>query len=647
MHGQALLRIGLIDVVANVSLGMLFAIVDWVSIPILVGCFVARTLAWVVALFVLLKPTQAWLREPETTDPNVLREVDRTLERVIPRFLYAYSGGWVAALLVAVLLDIVLFGSTAGDADLVGGAVVAIGVVPIMAAVNYPMIGLAVLPVRTLVGTQLRAQGISVERKRSSVISRQTLVGTGFSWGVLATMTGMALLLWIDGVRDVALLELRGDTALAAARLESSEQALADDLQIVTTPQLPELLSQRGTSERPDVLLAVDREHERAHVAVQMADGRWLVSSRPIDQRLPLVILFVLVLLSITLFAAIISSRGLGRLLGEPLLNLAVEARSLAKEGNVYSARRLPVLDNDEFGDLVTNFNSVLDELERLATAATAVADGDLRANISGAGDLHDAFRIMLAQLNEVVGLIRKTALELTEGATEIQALMARQDEAAQEQAEAVRQVGVTVGELSASADEIARSAGTVLGNAERTFQTTAVVVERSSELDRQISSIGDLLASIHEIADRSDILALNGALEATRAGEAGRGFELIAAEMRRLAERVTATVDVVRDRVARIDAAGADARAATQSSRDLARGTAEAARLISMVTHEQSVATEQSREGIESVARNADSVADATTQARMIAEGLRVCADTLEALLGRFQLRPESPKGD
>ena len=93
------------------------------------------------------------------------------------------------------------------------------------------------------------------------------------------------------------------------------------------------------------------------------------------------------------------------------------------------------------------------------------------------------------------------------------------------------------------SAGNIADSARGVFDNAQKTRQTTDGMSGHVQTLFKHTARIAELLEVIRDIADRSDLLALNASLEATRAGDAGRAFALVAAEMRRLAERITASV--------------------------------------------------------------------------------------------------------
>ena len=110
-----------------------------------------------------------------------------------------------------------------------------------------------------------------------------------------------------------------------------------------------------------------------------------------------------------------------------------------------------------------------------------------------------------------------------------------------------VSEIGETTKSLASSAARISREVGRVFDNAESTLAATDELSSSIMELAARSAGIGELSEVISDVADRSDLLALNGALEATRVGEAGLGFALVAAEMRRLAERVTGTVRDVR----------------------------------------------------------------------------------------------------
>ncbi|MCA9687379.1 MAG: hypothetical protein KC457_34780, partial [Myxococcales bacterium] len=252
------------------------------------------------------------------------------------------------------------------------------------------------------------------------------------------------------------------------------------------------------------------------------------------------------------------------------------------------------------------------------------------------------AFASMLVQLHDVVAQIRETSVGLATAASEIHAATQEQETASEHLANGMRDVSRTMDSLATSATQIDGASKGVLENAERTLATTDEMARKIGELSERTKGISELLEVIRDVADRSDLLALNGSLESTRAGEAGRGFALVAAEMRRLAERVTGTVGDVDAQVVNIKAAGASTVMATEESRKLAENTAEAAQQISRETQRQSTDTEQLAIAVHQVAEVASATAVATSQTRATAEGLRVHADQLEQLTRQFKVRGE-----
>jgi methyl-accepting chemotaxis protein len=332
----------------------------------------------------------------------------------------------------------------------------------------------------------------------------------------------------------------------------------------------------------------------------------------------------------------------LTRTITGPLAQLDAATRQIAEAGKLRGEARIAASYNDEVGDLAENFNRMLDVLEELANAATQVADGDLSVRVEGEGDLQAAFRSMLRRLDDIVLRIRGTALEIASAAAEILAAAQEQEVASEQQSAGLREVGATVGSLGEAANEITKAASGVLEDAQQTYTSTDAVSRHIEELSRKAQGIGELLDLIAEIAERSDLLALNGSLEAVRAGEAGRGFALVAAEMRRLAERVTGTVTDVSEQVSGIRRATTSTVEATARSRRGAEDTAEASRRISQATQRQGRDTKQLVEAVAKLMEVADAATSATTQTRATAEGLRVYADELEQLTREFTLRDD-----
>jgi len=185
-------------------------------------------------------------------------------------------------------------------------------------------------------------------------------------------------------------------------------------------------------------------------------------------------------------------------------------------------------------------------------------------------------------------------------------------------------------------------------------------VDEAIAKLSRRVERIGTVVEVIDEIADRSDLLALNAALEGAKAGEAGRGFSIVAAEMRRLAENVLESTREIKNLITEIREAthaakeasdgnqrmagegeklGGAAMASVSSILHGAEETVGASRVIHLATQQQRSATEQvviSMGEVESVTRQAQT---GSRQATGAAAELSKLAERLAELVKRFRV--------
>jgi len=383
---------------------------------------------------------------------------------------------------------------------------------------------------------------------------------------------------------------------------------------------------------------AVSRRGGSAH-ATRLPDGRIvgaMVTPRPRGAGF---VASMAADLGSLILLAIVCSWVLSRSVTVPLARTAELARRAARDGDLSKMGTLPISERDEVGTVMHNLNELIGNMRSIADAASAVGAGTLTVHLSGSGELPEAFRRMLAQLQGVVQEMHGTSTELAAAATEILAASQEQEAASTSHSTGMREISQTMESLSDSAAHVATAVQGVLANAERTLQTTDRMDQRIEELTGHASRIGDILEVIRDIADRTDLLALNGSLEASRAGEAGVGFSLVASEMRRLAERVTASVGDIKSLVSDIRESGASTVVATEESKKLADATTQAARSIAMVTMQQQSSTEQVTQHVRSVAEVVQQAAAATTQTRASADGLKRHAERLTTVVGRFQL--------
>jgi methyl-accepting chemotaxis protein len=226
-------------------------------------------------------------------------------------------------------------------------------------------------------------------------------------------------------------------------------------------------------------------------------------------------------------------------------------------------------------------------------------------------------------------------ATQLTRLSQDLAGLARSQETSSSQQVSAIDQTRGTMEVMMASAQQIAESSSAVLGNAERTVAGNRDVAHRIRELNAHAERVAEILAAIMQVADRTDLLALNAALEGTKAGEAGRGFTLVAAEMRRLAESVMESVAGIRRLMNDMRSASQSAVQAGQEGIALSEETSRSARDIALVTQQQRRATEQVGNSMDDMAATVSQAMASTRQTASTAQDLVNAALRLDRLVG------------
>ncbi len=232
---------------------------------------------------------------------------------------------------------------------------------------------------------------------------------------------------------------------------------------------------------------------------------------------------------------------------------------------------------------------------------------------------------------------IADTAERLRSSSSEILGACSEQAASATEQGAAIEETRRTMSSLLESAKRIADASQEVFRNADQTARTTLNMSEAIKQLTDQAQKISEISEVIRSISDKSDLLALNASLEGTRAGEAGRGFALVAAEMRRLAESVVTAAREIKQLAAAIRSASDSSVQAADEGLNLAGRTSESAREITHVTGQQTVATEQVTRSMDEVSQLLGRSAQGTRSTEQSAQALSQLADQLTRLTARF----------
>jgi methyl-accepting chemotaxis protein len=236
--------------------------------------------------------------------------------------------------------------------------------------------------------------------------------------------------------------------------------------------------------------------------------------------------------------------------------------------------------------------------------------------------------RNVMRTLAEATGFVSAAAAEIL--------AVAKQTEAnAADEAAFVDETRRAMDGLVESASAIAGSASQVLERAEQSAAASRTIAARIAELNAQALRITDISDVIRGIADKSDILALNASLEGSKAGEAGRGFALVGAEMRRLAETVMGAVKQIKQLANEMREVSQAAVLATEEGQKLAAETTQTSKQITLITSQQRTATQQVTQSVNEIQQFTRQAMGGAKQARSAAGDLVRTTTQLSTLLG------------
>jgi methyl-accepting chemotaxis protein len=326
-----------------------------------------------------------------------------------------------------------------------------------------------------------------------------------------------------------------------------------------------------------------------------------------------------------------------------PLGNIVTELESIAKgEGDL--TRRLEVRCRDEIGFVAEAFNSFMDKLQSIISDVKSGAEQVLRTTDD------------LAVVSErVAANSLQASQEAYSMATQVE-IMTYTLEALASQAEDVQRASAESGEYSKHGSDIIHAAADEMVHIATTVNESSRLIQ---DLGQQSAQISQIVNVIKEIADQTNLLALNAAIEAARAGEQGRGFAVVADEVRKLAERtsistkeITAMIDKIqtctRMAIQSMDAGvtrvGAGAALAQQAGdainqiKDGVEHVVSAVNEISASLKEQALSNSENAHKVESIASLSETNSNAFNETAKTVKYIDELARNLSNLVGRFR---------
>lgn len=356
---------------------------------------------------------------------------------------------------------------------------------------------------------------------------------------------------------------------------------------------------------------------------------------------------FKILAVAITLGLALLSA-GIAlliqRAVSRPIHNVVEALRDIA-EGDGDLTQRLPVTSKDELGELASCFNNFVEKIHQVTTT----------------------FRDTAINLNKSAEELNHTTEKTNQGVIKQQSEIDQVASAITQMSGTVQEVARNVAAAAEDAEQADREATqgkTIVNQTMQSIENLAGDIESAAEvitrLQQESDNIGAVLEVIGGIAEQTNLLALNAAIEAARAGEQGRGFAVVADEVRTLASRTQSSTQEIQEMIERLQAGAKEAVQVMQKGREQASNSVEQAETagnslegitkavsvirdmtqqIANASKEQSAVTEEINQSVVNISQVASHTAEDSRDIARGSQELNNLANELNAIISQFKL--------
>ena len=269
--------------------------------------------------------------------------------------------------------------------------------------------------------------------------------------------------------------------------------------------------------------------------------------------------------------------------------------------------------------------------IEHITNTAMRVAEGDLREQVpvtsnDEIGTLASSFNRMMDSLGSINRRLRDMSLDIGKASDDILTSSMQQEQITMQQSSAVSETSATIEELSVSAKQVSQSAQSIMKQVEGTAAKIVFFSQKAQEINKISAVIEDIAQQIH-------LLSLNASIESARAGEHGKGFGVVAAEIRKLSERANRETSEIAAIIEDIQNTIASVVLATEQA-------VNGVRSITISVQEQDTATDQISQAMQEINLGMRRSIEGTKQTVASVAQLREVMNTMENHVRQFKLQ-------
>lgn len=336
-----------------------------------------------------------------------------------------------------------------------------------------------------------------------------------------------------------------------------------------------------------------------------------------------------------------------------PLKQVQTAAQNLAK-GDIN--QHLEKESNDEYGDLIDDFNSIIENIGGQAKVAEKVADGDLTVTVNVSSDVDvmgKSIKKMVYENNKNMSTIRDAASRMSMGANEVASASNALAQGTTQQASAIEEITASIEEIANgakinaddanTANELAQSTkeGAIKGNEQMKNMIAAM-----KDINESSENISKIMKVIDDIAFQTNILALNASVEAARAGVHGKGFAVVADEVRNLAsksaEAAKNSAEMIEDSIRKVEVGSKLAEETAAALETILNSVEKIAVLVGNIANastQQATSVSQVNSGITQIADVVQTNSATSQECAASSTELSSLASQLQHAVGKYRL--------